>query len=77
MDTTQFQDWEDIKSDMNGTYPHILRTCAWTIEIQQDGSLNKPVCKVITKKKPKKFKEMTNTISSSILKKITRACVDQ
>ena len=51
MNTTQFKDWEDIKSDMNGTYPHILRTGTWTVEIQQDGSLNVPVCKVITKKK--------------------------
>ena len=50
MDTTQFQDWEDFKSDMNGTYPHILRTCTWTIEFQQHGSLNVPVCKVITKR---------------------------
>lgn len=50
MDTTQFRDWEDIKSDMNGTYPHILRTCTWTVEIQQDSSLKVPVCKIITKK---------------------------
>lgn len=53
MDSMQFKDWEDNKSDMNGTYPHILRTCTWTVEIQQDSSLNVPVCRVITKKNPR------------------------
>ena len=49
MDTTKFKDWEDIKNDMNGTYPSILRTCTWTVEIQKDTSLKVETCKVIAK----------------------------
>ena len=49
MDTTKFKDWEDIKNDMNGTYPNILRMCTWTVEIQKDTSLKVETCKVIAK----------------------------
>ena len=49
MDTNKFKNWEDIKNDMNGTYPSILRTCTWTVEIQKDESLKVETCKVIAK----------------------------
>lgn len=49
MDTTKFKDWEDIKNDMNGTYPNILRMCTWTVEIQKDTSLKVETCKVTAK----------------------------
>lgn len=35
MDTTKFKQWEDIKSDMNGSYPYVLRTSTWTVNIDE------------------------------------------
>lgn len=47
MDTTKFKQWEDIKNDMNGSYPHVLRTSTWTVEVEDDHSMH---YQVISKK---------------------------
>lgn len=28
-----YENWEDIKDDMNGVYTNVLRCCIWTVEI--------------------------------------------
>ncbi len=36
VNTGNYQRWEDVKSDMNGTYTHPLRTGTWTIDVSDD-----------------------------------------
>ena len=35
-DISKNEKWEDIKSDMNGAYTHLLRTGVWTIDVSED-----------------------------------------
>ena len=39
VDISSFKNWEDVKSDMNGTYPHPLRTGTWTLNVGHDESV--------------------------------------
>lgn len=36
VDISQYKSWEDIKSDMNGSYIHNLRTGTWTLDVGKD-----------------------------------------
>ena len=73
MDTTKFKDWQDIKNDMNGTYPHVLTTCTWTVKIQKDTFLKVETCKVICQE----IQQNDRCHLKFNFKKITRGCVDQ
>ena len=39
VDISSFKNWEDVKSDMNGKYSHPLRTRTWTLNIDDDESV--------------------------------------
>ena len=34
-----YKNWEDIKSDMNGAYSHVLRIGTWTLDVDDDGTV--------------------------------------
>lgn len=34
IDVSQYKNWEDVKSDMNGVYNKVLRNATWTIEVE-------------------------------------------
>ena len=36
MDISYFNNWEDVKSDMNGKYSHLLRIGTWTLNVGDD-----------------------------------------
>lgn len=53
MNTSCFKHWEDIKSDMNGSYNHTLRRSTWTVEIKKDllsDSYTTGECNVVCRK---------------------------
>lgn len=33
VDVSNLRHWEDVKSDMNGTFPKVLRIGTWTLDI--------------------------------------------
>ena len=39
MNVGALKNWEDVKSDMNGKYPHPLRTGTWTLNVSDDDSV--------------------------------------
>ena len=39
VDVSSYKNWEDIKSDMNGAYPRVLRIGTWTLDIDDDGTV--------------------------------------
>ena len=39
VDVSSYKNWEDIKSDMNGAYPGVLRIGTWTLDIDDDGTV--------------------------------------
>lgn len=47
IDVKKLKHWEDIKSDMNGSYSHTLRIATWTIEIDENKEVNAIVKKKI------------------------------
>ena len=44
MDISRFKLWEGIKNDMNRSFPQVLRTGTWTVELQDES------CQVFSKK---------------------------
>lgn len=45
MDTSKFKLWEDIKNDINGSFPQVLRTGTWTVKLQDES------CQLFSKKR--------------------------
>ena len=38
VDLSALNKWEDIKSDMNGAYPHKLRCATWTVGVDAENA---------------------------------------
>ena len=36
VDVSSFKKWEEIKADMNGSFPHQLRIGTWTLRVDSD-----------------------------------------
>ena len=45
MDTSKFKLWEDIKNDINGLFPQVLRTGTWMVELRDES------CEVFSEKR--------------------------
>ena len=39
VDVSSYKNWEDIKSDTNGAYSRMLRIGTWTLDIDDDGTV--------------------------------------
>lgn len=38
VDTNKFKHWEDVKCDMNVSFPLVLRTSTWTVDVEDNPS---------------------------------------
>lgn len=39
VDLTKFDCWQDVKADMNGVFPGLLRSCTWTVEVDSENDV--------------------------------------
>lgn len=50
VDVSSYKNWQDIKSDINGAFPRILRIVTRTLALEEDGSVQILQKKVALKK---------------------------